>query len=443
MKKVKTEIRDLSSTGEGIGSCEEGVLFVDDALVEEEVLCKVILKKKNYSKGELLEIIKPSVHRIKPPCPYFSKCGGCQLQHADAALQKRIKRSRVERALKKIAKVSEDKIEDFISSPKAFGYRNKIALPLVFEGGKKKVGFYKKRSHEIVSIDTCMLHDPFADEIYQKIKTLLLESTVTFYSEKQRSGNLQHFVMRSSDFEKKVLIGLIGLNHISKEIKKLCEQIYKIPGVKGVVYGKKAKATNSIYPEVETVVCGEGTLTQKILGLKIKISLLSFFQVNRECASLMYQRAFELASLKKGQRVLDAYCGIGSFAIYLAQQNIKVTGIESFSSSVLDAKMNAEANEVSIDFIEGEVEKKLSGLDSFDCIFINPPRKGVHVDVIEAIDKKNISKIVYTSCDPATLSRDIQLLAIKGYELKKILLFDMFPQTLHVESVALLEKKCC
>jgi len=443
MKKVKTEIRDVSSTGEGIGSTEDGVLFVDEALSGEEVLAEVILKKRNYSKGKLLEILTPSKHRIDPPCPYFGSCGGCQIQHADKVLQEEIKRDRVKESLKRIAKESEDKIEEFVSSPNPFGYRNKIILPLLFQNGKKKVGFFKKRSHDLVEIESCLLHVPFADKIYQKIKELLYQSKVTFYDEKRNKGSLQHLVIRSSDHEQKVLVGLIGVSKLDREIEALCREIYSIEGVKGVVFGKKMKAQNSIYPEKETVVCGEGFLIQEILGVKIKTSLLSFFQVNRDCAEKMYRKTFEIAGLKEGDKVLDGYCGIGSFAIYLASCGFNVTGIENFAPAVEDAKINSELNHQKVDFLLDEVEKSSLELKGFDCVFINPPRKGVHIDVIEKLSSEGVSKIVYTSCDPATLSRDVFLLKERGYELKKVILFDMFPQTVHVESVALIEKNCC
>ena len=443
MKKEKVYIRDLSVTGEGISATEKGVLFIDGALPKEEVYTKITCRKKNYSKGVLEELICASAHRIKPPCRYFGKCGGCQLQHADVAFQEEIKRNRVYQALVRIGNIKDPLVEKCIRSKKNYGYRNKITVPLIETEGRKKIGFFKKRSHEIVCVDTCKLHIPFADEIYSQVTKILLKSSLSFYNEKTKSGNLQHLIIRTSLYENKVVIGLIGLSKITEEIRDIAALISKIPNVKGVVYGKKMAASNSIYPQYQEVLIGEGELTEYILGFFIKISLLSFFQINRWCAETLYKKAFELADLKKGERVLDAYAGIGTFGIYLAKKGLIVTAIESFKKAVEDGRKNALFNKVEINFIEGEVEQEVLNLRDFDCVFINPPRKGIHEDIIEALEKISPKKIVYTSCDPATLSRDLKRLEEKGFCFKKAIPFDMFPQTMHVETIALLEKKRC
>jgi 23S rRNA (uracil1939-C5)-methyltransferase len=272
------------------------------------------------------------------------------------------------------------------------------------------------------------------------LKEKLLKSNLSFYNEKKNIGDLQHLVIRTSSYEQKVLVGIIGLKKVSKELMELSKQIAADPLVKGVVYGRKSKASNSIYPDYEELLSGEATLVEKILGVKVNISLLSFFQVNKKCAEKMYSAAFDMAALSKGAKVLDAYSGIGSFAIYLAKQGLFVTGIESFPKAVEDARINALNNGVIIDFIEGEVEKKVNSLANFDAVFINPPRKGVHKDVIDEISRLNPKKIIYTSCDPATLARDIKLFSEQGYSFIKAIPFDLFPQTMHVETVGLMEK---
>ncbi|MCH9617047.1 MAG: 23S rRNA (uracil-C(5))-methyltransferase RlmCD [Chlamydiia bacterium] len=440
MKKETITIRDLTSTGEGVGAAGDRVVFVDKALPQEKVDISITAKKKSYSKGALLEIITPSEHRVTAPCKYFGTCGGCQLQHADSALQLEVKKNRVVQSLKRIAGIENPPVSDCVSSPDSFGYRNKITIPLLDIGGEKKIGFFKKRSHDLVSIDTCLLHIPFADVIYQKVRSILLTSDLSFYNEKEKTGHFQHLVLRTSEHENAVLIGIIGLYKPSKMLKQIAKEIFAIPHVKGVIYGHKSKASNSIYPEYEEVLEGEATLTENILSVPIEISLLSFFQVNRKCAELLYKKAYDFADVKKGDKVLDAYSGIGSFAIFLAKQGLSVTGIESFKKAVLDAKYNAKKNGASLTFIEGTVEDKVADLSGFDCVFINPPRKGVHIDVIDALGKISPKKIIYTSCDPGTLSRDIKLLMEKGYTLTSAAPFDMFPQTMHVETVACLTR---
>lgn len=443
MKKENIEIRDLTTLGEGVGTILEKVTFVEGALPKEQVEVEVTEEKKNYSKALLLKIVKPSEERASPPCPYFEECGGCSVQHASKKLQESIKKTRVEESLKRIGGVENPLVEDVVSSPLAYGYRNKITLPLLDENGVKKVGFFQKRSHQIVSVEACLLHVDFADVVYGKVREILLSSSVTFYNEKKRTGELQHLVIRCSSSEKKVLVGLIGLMSPSKELKKVAKEISLIPFVKGVVHGRKERANNSIFPKTEEVLEGIGKLDEEILGVSVKISLLSFFQVNKSCAELLYKEAFALADLSPKARVLDAYSGIGSFAIYLAKRGLIVTGIESFEPAVKDAKANAKANDVRVKFVLGEVEKEMNDLKGFDCIFINPPRKGVHADVIEALCQIGPKKIIYTSCDPSTLARDVKLLGEKGYRFVKAQPFDMFPQTLHVETIASFEKNDC
>jgi 23S rRNA (uracil1939-C5)-methyltransferase len=441
MEKRRVHIKDLTTTCEGIALSDRGVLFIDGALPGEEVEVEVMEKKSTYSTAKLLQIISPSPFRTKAPCPYFNECGGCSLQHAQQELQRELKTKRVIDALTRIGKIIDPPVEKCRFTGQNYGYRNKITLPLLEVFGTKIMGFFKKRSHEVISIESCLLHVEKADTIYKEVRKILLECPLTFYNEKTKRGEIQHLVIRSSQLENKVIIGIIGLIKPTQLLKKVAKELFAIDGVKGVVYGKKGKATNSIYPESLEVLEGDGELVEENLGVKVKGSLLSFFQVNTPCATLLYKAAYELAQIKKGDKVLDAYSGIGLFAIFLAKMGAIVTAIESFIEAVKDTKVTALENGVNICAIEGKVEEKVGSLSAFDTIFINPPRKGVHEDVINALSIIGPKKIVYTSCDPATLARDIALLCSKGYVLSKAIPFDMFPQTFHVETVALLYKK--
>ena len=257
---------------------------------------------------------------------------------------------------------------------------------------------------------------------------------------KKKKGNLQHLVIRTSTYEKKVLVGIIGIEKPTYELRKIAKAIIAIPHVKGVVYGKKTCVSNSIFCESEELLEGEGFLEEQMINVSLRVSLLSFFQVNKQCAELLYREAFSMANINKGSEVLDAYCGIGTFSIFLAKNGLKVTGIESFGKSVEDANNNARRNNVEINFIKGEVEEYIDEFSFFECVFINPPRKGVHVKVIDSLIKISPRKIIYTSCDPGTLARDVELLVQGGYKFIRAVPFDMFPQTVHVETIVLLEK---
>ncbi len=413
-------IRDLTIWGEGVGSNNGLTTFVDGALPGEKVSIDVTQKKTTYAKGRLKAILERSPHRVKPICPVFGKCGGCQMMHLAYEEQLKVKQKRVSDAFERIGKLKEFTVAPCIPSPESLYYRNKIQLPI--ENGK--MGLYAKRSHDIVPIEKCYIQSESGNELLRGI---------TFIDE------LRHILLRTNR-KGELLVVLVTREKPSEKILKLAKEISQKENVKGVLHGFNAREDNVLFSDSYTQLFGEGSLTEEILGIRVAISPASFFQVNLAQAENLYRKAFELSGLKKGGKALDAYSGIGVFSIYLAKQGVEVTCIEVVPAAVEDAKKNALENGVAPKFLLGKVEDLIETVAPVDVIFLNPPRKGCEESVLQATINKQPKKIIYTSCDPATLARDLHFLATQGYTNIDAHPFDMFPQTMHVETLVSIEK---
>ncbi len=417
-------IRDVTISGEGVGTYEGLTIFVEGALPGEKVRGRITEKKPSYAKAELIEILERAEARIKPICPLFGKCGGCQIMHLNYKEQLHLKTKRVRDAFERIGKLKKFKLHLCEPSPKPFHYRNKMQMPV---DKNLKLGLYAKRSHQIVPVETCYIQSESTDQILKKIQ--LIEG-------------IRHVLVRSNQ-KGEMLIVLVTREQPTSEIKKLAETVSLMKGVKGVLHGLNARDDNVLFSDAYTLLFGEDQIEEEIARIRVKISPASFFQVNLEQAEHLYKKAFELADLKSGDKVLDAYSGIGVFSTYLAKQGIEVTGIEVVEAAVKDAKINALMNGVKVDFRLGKVEDLIDSIEPIDVVFLNPPRKGCEEIVLQAAVQKNPKKIIYTSCDPATLARDLLFFANQGYAKVEAYPFDMFPQTMHVETVVKIEKGKC
>lgn len=420
-QEVIIYIRDLTVWGEGVGSHEGLTIFVEKALPGETVLVRITEKKPSYAKAELVEILERSEARVSPICKLFGKCGGCQIMHLNYQHQIELKTKRVKDAFERIGKLQKFTLYPCEPSPKPLHYRNKMQMPV---DSNLKLGLYAKRSHQIVPVETCYIQSTSTDQILKKIA--LVEG-------------IRHVLVRSNRAGE-ILIVLVTRKKPTPTIKKLAEEISLLKGVKGVLHGLNARDDNVLFSDAYTLLFGEEQIEENVLDIRVKISPASFFQVNIEQAEYLYKKAYELADLKKGDRVLDAYSGIGVFSTYLAKQGIAVIGIEVVPPAVEDAKINAKMNDVKVDFRLGRVEDLISSIESLDVIFLNPPRKGCEEIVLQAAISKKPKKIIYTSCDPATLARDLLFFANHGYRKIEAYPFDMFPQTMHVETVVKIEK---
>lgn len=437
MKQFELEICDLSSTGEGVGKHEGLTIFVDGALPTERVLVSVFEEKKNYAKGKIEKILRRAKDRVDPVCEKFEQCGGCQLMHLSYAQQLKVKEKRVSDAFLRIGKIERFTLQSCMPSPEMLSYRNKIQLPV---SAGPKIGLYAKRSHEIIPIEACKIHNREGEKVIGEIKKLLGRFSISIYDEKKGRGEFRHLLVKTSKQTGKVLVVLITTRAASKELKAMAREIFQIPNVSGVVHGLNDRKTNAVRGESYTLLEGGYALEESILGIKVQISPASFFQVNPLQAENIYLKAFELGKITEGKRVFDAYCGIGLFACFLAKSGCKVTGIEIIPEAIEDAKKNAKCNDVPVEFICGKVEEEIGKLPRQDIVYLNPPRKGCEKYVLEIVAAMNPSRIIYTSCEEATLARDASVLVSKGYSKISLYPFDMFPQTMHVETVALFEK---
>ena len=438
----ETQIIALNSNGQGIGELEGLKVFIEGALVGEKVSAQIEVKKRNYATARLCEIKKASPYRNRPICPIFDQCGGCQIMHLSYDQQLIYKKEKVRDAFKRIAKVDSFPLKDCLPSPEELHYRNKVQLPFFESEGHPSLGFYKKRSHDIVEVEHCFIHSELGQSVYEKLKQLLNESDLQPYNETDDTGYLKHLLIRTAVNSKTCLVVFVTKDRSQDE--KLIDFITKVESqfseVVGFVQNIQPKNTNAILGKKWISLSGNNYLIEHLDEFKFKIAADAFFQVNTPQAMQLYKKALELMQLEPSDSLLDAYCGIGMFSIYASRFTEQITGVEVVSSAVKSAEENVALNQLKpIRFICSPVEKVIYRLSHFDCAFINPPRKGCDPAVIQALCKKQPKKIVYVSCDPATLGRDVQKLCTAGYQICEVQPLDMFPQTAHVETIVLLK----
>ncbi len=481
-EELEVEVSNLGINGEGIARSDGFTIFIPGALPGEMVLVKIDEVKPSFAKAQLIQILQTSSHRTTPPCPLFEKCGGCQIMHLKYSQQLVEKEKRVRDALERIGKI-QCQVEPCMLSPQRLHYRNKIQLPV---NGQGKLGLYAYHSHTIIPIENCHIHSELGEVIFADIQTILNQSEFNLETAVQGDKVMQDFELESltiggehsqkvkalpivSDYGSKDCVNLSpstavfrfkSLRHVLIKTAYHTQEalvvlitegpqlltdlakalIDKNSMIKGVVQNWNMKQTNTVLGKNFKVLAGEGWIEEILCGLVFKISPASFFQVNPTQAENLYQWAIDQASLTGNERVLDAYCGVGTLSLLFASKVKEVIGIEYIEEAVEDAKKNAERNELSnATFIHGKTEEKISQLGRMDLVILNPPRKGCDEIVLRTLIKDKPSKIIYISCDPATLARDLKYLINEGhYQLKKVQPFDMFPQTMHVETVAIL-----
>ncbi|MCH9632235.1 MAG: 23S rRNA (uracil-C(5))-methyltransferase RlmCD [Chlamydiae bacterium] len=439
-KNFTEEVSTLTSQAQGICSIDGLKIFIDYVLPGERVTAQVTQKKKKYAVAKLLKIETTSQFRAEPVCPLFTRCGGCQIMHMSYALQLDFKTNKVKDALSRIGQI-DLKPNPCIASPLELSYRNKIQLPFFNEKNNLKLGLYKKGTNTPIGVDQCYIHCELGEKVFKTLQNLLKDSALKGFDEKTKSGELRHLLIKTGIKTKESLVVFIATSKkCLPQIKDLGEKLVELlPEVKGVVLNINRKRFNTIAGDEYHTLTGRPYIYEKLLGKTFKISAHSFFQVNPSQAEQLYKKAIEFADLKPDQVVLDAYCGIGTLSLLAADHAKEVIGIEVVESAVIDATKNAQDNKISnCNFIQGLVEEKINEIKDLDVVFINPPRKGCEAAVLEALAKRKPQKLIYISCDPATLARDLHYLCQNGFKAKSIQPFDMFPQTTHVETCVLL-----
>lgn len=436
------KIGSLGHFGEGVAKIDGFTVFVPGALPGEVVRAVAKTVKSSYALMDIVDITEPSPDRITPPCPVYSECGGCQLQHMGYVAQLTFKRKRVEDALIHIAGIEQPNVLPTIFAGSEYNYRNKMIAATGGAKGAILLGCYKKGSHDVVDAPDCLLQKEANNIIARTVHKWAVDYKITPYDEKTGAGLLRHVFGRTGGSE--CMAGIITAKKTVPFLPELIKRLKEsVNGLSSILQIVKTDRGNTVMRGDEYVLYGAKSIKCSLSGFTFNISASSFFQVNTEGAALLYQKAIEAALLTGKERVIEAYSGTGTISMLLSQNAEHVYGIELSAKAVADADANARENRRSnITFIAGDVSEKLPDLlrkgVHADIIAVDPPRAGLALKVVESINKYSPQKIVYVSCNPATLARDIALFA--DYRLKVAQPVDMFPQTSHIETVVELEK---
>jgi 23S rRNA (uracil1939-C5)-methyltransferase len=444
---VTIEITDVTHEGQGVGRYEGLTVFVDGALIDEEVLVRIIKVNSNYSVGKVIKIIRESPHRIQPFCLVFQKCGGCNIQQLEYSEQLKLKRRLVEQALIRIGKISGATINDTIGMEKPFHYRNKAQYPVSFKNGQTLSGFYAKQSHEVIDCGNCSIQTEQSNSIKDCVLDFLRQKKINIYNEVSHKGLVRHIMTRSGFHTDETMVVLVINGSSLPFVEELVERLtYGFHEIHSIVLNINMKRTNVIMGDKNITVFGEDYITDKIGEFIFKISPNSFFQVNPVQTQVLYQTALDFAGLTGCETVYDLYCGAGTISLFLSQKAKKVIGVEIVKQAVHDAQENAFFNDVhNVEFICGEAEEVIPRLynkgEMADVVVVDPPRKGCDQKLLETLVEMAPSRIVYVSCNPATLARDLGYLSQNGFEVREVQPVDMFPWTGHVECVVRIQKR--
>lgn len=445
---VELYIEGLSHEGLGVGKYKGFTLFVKRALPGETVRAKVIKLKKQYGFARLIEIIQASPERVEPICPIYKHCGGCQLQHLSYEEQLRQKRQVVMDNLERIGGLDLNQVvvHPTLGMETPWRYRNKAQVPIGERDGELIGGFYRQGSHEIIDMQECLIQHEANDQVIQRVKEIASKLGIPAYDEEKHQGLLRHVVAKYGFATNQLMLVLITNGNAIPRQTELIEQLTgSFPNLKSIVQNINTKRTNVIFGSETKVLWGEGYIYDTIGEIRFAISAQSFYQVNPVQTKVLYETALAYADLQGHETVIDAYCGIGTISLFLAQKAKKVYGVEIVPQAIEDAKRNAQLNNMdNVEFIVGEAETiipqwKAQGMTA-DVICVDPPRKGCDPALLEAIIAMRPKRVVYVSCNPSTLARDLNILAEGGYQVKEVQPVDMFPQTAHVECVVLMSR---
>lgn len=455
---VTVEITDIGVSGEGIGHVDGYTLFIKDAVIGDVVEAKVMKAKKNYGYARLMKVITPSEYRVEPKCAFARRCGGCQIQEMSYDRQLVFKDQKIRGNLERIGGFTKDQIDTVmqpvVGMEHPFGYRNKAQFPFgTDKEGNPITGFYAGRTHDIIANTDCALGVEQNKEILEIILQYMRENKIKSYDEKTGKGLIRHALIRYGFKTKEIMVCLVINGKKLPKAERLIEKLIQIEGMTSITISPNTRRDNVIMGDSYEILWGQGYITDYIGNVKYQISPLSFYQVNPVQTEKLYGLALEYADLKGDETVWDLYCGIGTISLFLAQKAKQVYGVEIVPQAIDDAKENAKINAIdNAEFFVGKAEEVLpeyyaeyerehNGETAHaDVIVVDPPRKGCDETLLETIVKMQPEKVVYVSCDSATLARDLKYLCANGYEIRMCRGVDQFPQSVHVETVVLLSK---
>ncbi len=445
--EIKLNITTLTSQGSGLGRYNDMAVFVEGAAPGDELIVHIIKMKKNYAVGKIKKIVRPSKCRIDTDCVYDSRCGGCVYRHISYEEELKIKKQTVTDALQRIGGLSIE-AEEILSVKDPKYYRNKAQIPVgLSEDGNIQIGFYSKRTHRIIDSDCCLLQNEDFHTVIPLIRKYIAENPVTIYNEKTGKGLLRHIYLRQARQTKEMMVCLvINGDNIPRKERLIELLLSSCTNIKSVVLNINKKDTNVILGDECQTIWGSDFIEDTLCGLTFRISPLSFYQVNPEGTELLYNKAKEYADLTGKEVLLDLYCGAGTIGLTMADKVKSLIGVEIIPQAIENAKENARLNNIeNVRFIcdDATGAAKTLYVEGIrpDVVVLDPPRKGCSVEVIRTVSDMHPDRVVYVSCDPATLARDLKSFSELGYETKKATAVDMFPRTTHVETVVQLVRK--
>ncbi|EOU1112762.1 23S rRNA (uracil(1939)-C(5))-methyltransferase RlmD [Clostridium perfringens] len=454
VEKNKEYIFDIISQGyegEGIAKIDNKYpIFIEGALKGEKVKVRIVKVNKNFAYGKLMEVLDASEERVNPPCAIYKRCGGCKLQHASYKAQLDFKWDRVKDCVSKIGKLDPSIVKYPLGMENPWRYRNKVQLPIGLINGEVKIGFFAPRSHDIIDMESCLIQDEIGDKVVKLTREWIEKFNIRPYNvdgEYDEKGIVRHIMIRRGFTTNEVMVVLVTNGEKLPHKEEFVDLMVKnIPGIKSVIQNINSKKTNVILGLESKTLWGEDTISDYIGDFRFNISPLSFFQVNPIQTEVLYGKALEYANITGNEEVFDAYCGTGTITLFLSQKAKKVYGVEIIPQAIDNAWINAKENKVeNVEFFVGESEVVIPDLINkgvkADVVVVDPPRKGCDKKLLDAITNIDAKKIVYVSCDPSTLGRDLKVLEENGYKTLEVQPVDMFPNTAHIECCVLLKKR--
>ncbi|MGL6343042.1 MAG: 23S rRNA (uracil(1939)-C(5))-methyltransferase RlmD [Waterburya sp.] len=443
---VEIEITDLNTSGEGVGRHNGKVIFVPNTVTGDRLTAKIIQSKAKFARGKIEQLLTPSPHRIRPQCMVADKCGGCQWQHIEPDYQRQAKRQQVIQAFQRLAGFENVQVQPVLHTANILNYRNKSTYPLARSAtGQVQAGYYRQGSHKLVNLNQCPVQDERLHPLLQEVKQDIQERGWSIYNETNHQGKLRHLSLRIGSNTGEMLLTLITTSQQLTELEAQANiWLERYPQLVGVCLNINSDRTNAILGSTTYTIAGKSYLREVFAGIELHIGADTFFQINTSAAEILLQAIVTQLNLSGEETIIDAYCGIGTFSLPLARMVKQVIGIEINPVSIQQAQQNAALNQISnVTFCAGKVENCLDKITLQPDIFLlDPPRKGCDPQVIDILLTRQPSRIVYISCKPATLARDIQLLCQSGiYEPVWIQPTDFFPQTTHIECYVILNKR--
>ncbi|MBP3231298.1 MAG: 23S rRNA (uracil(1939)-C(5))-methyltransferase RlmD [Anaerovibrio sp.] len=445
-KEYNIHIESLGTSGEGVGRIDGFTVFVEGGLPGEDLFIRITEVKKNYAAADLLKIINASHDRVKPPCEIYRECGGCQLQHLSYEGQLMAKQQQVKDAIERIGHLKNLPVLPTIGAKEPWNYRNKVAFPVGRDRGRTIIGCFAQGTHKIIDSSDCMIQDKINNEAISAVREVIDKLNIPVYDEDRHTGVIRHVVARTGEKGQLMVVLVTATKRLSreKEIIKLLRS--RLPQMVGLQQNIQTYRNNVILGRETKLLWGRPTIKAKLGKFSFNVSARSFFQVNTKQAEVLYDKALEFAQLTGKETVIDAYCGTGTISLYLAQKARKVYGVEIVSPAIKDAEKNARENNVkNAEFIVGDCTKVMPRLFKQgvrpDVIVVDPPRAGCTEVVLKTFASMQPKRIVYVSCNPATLARDLEILDKLGYKAERVQPVDMFVASSHVESVTLMTKK--